>query len=142
MMKIDQAAFVGRRNAICLPSGDQVGKLSRAFVVRRRTCLPSASILTIPMPLRANAMFFPSGEKAGAIDGYGPLVTRLSPVPEVRMRKSWSTCWPGGTAEKTIHLADAAPPAVAAAAPSRSATAPDAIRTSDRRLTLDSIAAV
>src|ERR1044071_5445681 len=141
MTKSDHAALVGRTNAICLPSGDQAGKLSRLFVVSRCTDFPFPSIVTIPTPVRAKAMRLPSGENAGAIDAYAPFVSRLRPVPEDRMRKSWSTYWPGGRAAKTSHFAGAAALAVAATAPSASAKAPNAIRITDRNFTLAPIAA-
>ena len=70
--------------AICLPSGDHAGKLSRPFVVRRRTPDPSRFMLKIPAPSRANAIRFPSGENAGAADGYLPFVSCLRPLPDGR----------------------------------------------------------
>ena len=69
-------------NAICLPSGDHAGKLSRPFVVRARRPDPSTFMLKIPTPSRANAIRLPSGENAGASDGYAPFVSCLRPLPD------------------------------------------------------------
>ena len=55
-------------NAICLPSGDHAGRLSRPLLVRRRTPVPSRFMLKIPAPSRAKAIRFPSGENAGAAE--------------------------------------------------------------------------
>src|SRR4051812_20522734 len=67
--KAPQPTDDGRMNAICFPSGDQVGRLSRAFLVRRRTPVPSRFMLKMPDPRRVKAIRFPSGEKAGADAG-------------------------------------------------------------------------
>ena len=57
----------GRMNAICLPSGDHAGKLSRPFFVSARRPDPSTFMLKIPTPSRTNAIRLPSGENAGGL---------------------------------------------------------------------------
>ena len=75
------SALNGRMKAMCAPSGDQAGKLSRPFVVRRRRPVPSMFMVRMPTPMRANAIRLPLGEKAGAMDEYAPVVSCWSPSP-------------------------------------------------------------
>ena len=93
----------GRTNAICLPSGDHVGKLSRTFVVSARMPDPSTFMLKRPAPSRANAIRLPSGENAGAVAGWTPCVSCLRPLPEGAIRKICSTPTPGGWAPNTMN---------------------------------------
>src|SRR3954470_17066616 len=86
--KAPQPTEDGRMNASCFPSGDQVGRLSRAFLVRRRTPVPSRFMLKMPDPRRVKAIRLPSREKAGADAGKAPFVSFLSPLPEGWTRKT------------------------------------------------------
>ena len=114
--------------AICLPSGDQTGRLSRPLVVRRRTPVPSRFMLArIPVPSRTKAMRLPSGENAGAADERAPFVSCLRPPPECVIRKICSTPCPDGRPVKSSHCGLAedrcgCPEAVAAAATASAAT--------------------
>src|SRR5438093_11826932 len=56
-----------RRNAMCLPFGDQAGKLSRAPEVSLRSPLPSRFMTKIPTPRRTKTTRVPSGENAGSV---------------------------------------------------------------------------